>query len=66
VPLGFPYLLLENTTLAIGFMFFVTMMINTYLGPSLAISHALVPPAILLFYLAGRSLPADLAREVSL
>ena len=121
LPLGFPYLLLDNTLLVIGFMFLVTLMINTYLGPCLAISHALVPPAmraltsailffvlnfiglglgpltagllsdyftgiygpdglryamlvvglistpaILLFYLAGRSLPADLAREVSL
>ncbi|MCZ6828547.1 MAG: MFS transporter [Gammaproteobacteria bacterium] len=117
LPLGLPYLLLDNTTLAVGFMFFVTLLINTYLGPCLAISHALVPPAmraltsailffvlnliglglgpltagllsdyftgiygtdglryallvvgllsspaILLFYLAGRHLPADLAR----
>jgi MFS family permease len=30
----------------IGFMFVVTFMINTYLGPSLAISHTLVPPAM--------------------
>jgi len=27
-------------------MFVVTIMINTYLGPSLAISHTLVPPAM--------------------
>lgn len=46
VPLGFPYLLLENTTLAIAFMFLVTIVINTYLGPCLAISHSLVPPAM--------------------
>lgn len=45
-PLGFPYLLLENTTLAVGFMFFTTMAVNTYLGPCLAVSHTLVPPAM--------------------
>ncbi len=46
LPLGFPYLLLADTTMVIGFMFVVTFMINTYLGPSLAISHTLVPPAM--------------------
>lgn len=46
LPLGFPYLLLDNTMVVIGFMFAVTIMINTYLGPSLAISHTLVPPAM--------------------
>ncbi|MFK7974673.1 MAG: spinster family MFS transporter [Halioglobus sp.] len=46
VPLGFPYLLTDNTTLAIAFMFFVTIVINTYLGPCLAISHSLVPPSM--------------------
>ena len=46
LPLGFPYLLLADTTVAIGFMFLVTIMINTYLGPCLAISHTLVPPAM--------------------
>ncbi len=46
VPLGFPYLLVDNTTVAIGFMFLVTIVINTYLGPCLAISHTLVPPAM--------------------
>lgn len=46
VPLGFPYLLLDNTYLVIGIMFFVTMLMNTYMGPCLAISHALVPPAM--------------------
>jgi predicted MFS family arabinose efflux permease len=120
VPFGFPYLLLENTVVAIGFMFLTTIMINTYLGPCLAISHALVPPsmraltsavlflvlnliglglgpltvgllsdfyagyfgdnslryamltvgllgapAILLFYMAAKRLPADLARRAS-
>jgi predicted MFS family arabinose efflux permease len=119
VPLGFPYLLSGNITVVVGFMFLVTIMLNTYLGPCLAISHTLVPPgmraltsavlffvlnmiglglgpltvgllsdfymayfgennlryamltvgllgspAILLFLLAARHLPADLARSV--
>ncbi|MEH6582551.1 MAG: MFS transporter [Halioglobus sp.] len=46
VPLGFPYLLMDNTYAVLGLMFFVTMAINTYMGPCLAISHALVPPAM--------------------
>lgn len=46
LPLGFPYLLLSDTTAVIGFLFVVTIMINTYLGPSLAIAHTLVPPAM--------------------
>ena len=45
-PLGLPYLLLDNTTVVIAFMFVVTICINTYLGPVLAISHTLVPPAM--------------------
>jgi predicted MFS family arabinose efflux permease len=46
VPLGFPYLLLDNRFAVIGFLFVVTLAINTYLGPCLAISHTLVPPAM--------------------
>jgi len=46
LPLGLPYLLLENTTVAIGFMFFKLVMANSYLAPALAISHTLVPPAM--------------------
>ena len=45
-PLSIPYLLLGNTTIVIGLMFIVTILINTYLGPCLAISHSLVPPAM--------------------
>ena len=42
-----PFLgLLSAATVVIGLMFFVTMAINTYIGPSLAMSHALVPPAM--------------------
>jgi len=46
VPLAFPYLLMDNTYVVIGLLFFVSLLINTYLGPCLAISHALVPPAM--------------------
>jgi predicted MFS family arabinose efflux permease len=46
IPLAFPYFLLDNTYLVIGSLFLVTIMLNTYLGPCLAISHSLVPPAM--------------------
>ena len=46
VPLGFPYLLLDNTTVVIASLFLVTISLNTYMGPCLAISHSLVPPAM--------------------
>jgi len=46
LPLTFPYLLLDNTAVAIGLLFVVTILINTYLGPCIAMSHALVPPAM--------------------
>jgi predicted MFS family arabinose efflux permease len=46
VPVAFPYLLLENRTAVIGFMFLATIAINTYIGPCIAISHGLVPPAM--------------------
>ena len=46
VPLGFPYLLLDDTAIIIPLLFVVTIAINTYLGPCLAVSHALVPPAM--------------------
>jgi len=46
LPLGLPYLLLENTYVVVGFLFLTTIMINTYLGPCLAISHTLVPPSM--------------------
>jgi MFS family permease len=44
--LAFPYLLLNDTTVVIGFLFVATIMKNTYLGPLLAISQTLVPPAM--------------------
>jgi predicted MFS family arabinose efflux permease len=46
LPVAVPYLLLENTTVVIGLLFLVTILINSYLGPCLAISHSLVPPAM--------------------
>jgi predicted MFS family arabinose efflux permease len=46
IPLGFPYLLMDNTAVVIGFLFLTTILINTYLGPCLAISHSLVPPSM--------------------
>jgi predicted MFS family arabinose efflux permease len=45
-PLSIPYLLLDDTYAVVGLMFVVTILINTYLGPCLAISHTLVPPAM--------------------
>jgi len=46
LPLAFPYLLLDDTRLVVPLLVIVTVLINTYLGPCLAISHALVPPAM--------------------
>ena len=118
LPLSVPYLLADSTAVAIGFMFLTTVLINTYLGPCIAIAHELVPPSmraltsallffvlnliglgcgpltagllsdsftashgdeglryamlvvaaiaslgVLMFYLAARNLPADLARR---
>jgi predicted MFS family arabinose efflux permease len=45
-PLSLPYLLMDNTTIVIGLLFVVTILINTYLGPCLGIAHSLVPPAM--------------------
>ncbi len=46
LPLSFPYLLIDDTRIMLVLLFIVNMMINTYLGPTLAVSHALVPPAM--------------------
>lgn len=46
LPLGVPYLLMNDTTVVIGFLCVVTILKNTYLGPLLAISQTLVPPAM--------------------
>ena len=46
LPMGFPYLLLDNTTVVIGLMFFVTLFLNTYMGPVVATCHALVPSSM--------------------
>jgi MFS family permease len=46
LPLSFPYLLVDDIRIVIVLLFVVNMMLNTYLGPCLAISHTLVPPAM--------------------
>lgn len=46
LPLGIPYLLLDDKRWVVPLLVLVTILINTYLGPSLAITHALVPPAM--------------------
>ncbi|MCR9093516.1 MAG: MFS transporter [bacterium] len=46
LPLVFPMLLSAATPLAISSMVVVTALTNTYLGPSLATCHQLVPPAM--------------------
>ncbi len=46
LPLLFPYLLVNDLRIVIVLLFVVNMMINTYLGPCLAVSHTLVPPAM--------------------
>ena len=44
--IGFPYLLLDDTAVVVGLLFFVAIAINTYMGPCLAMLHALVSPAM--------------------
>jgi len=46
VPISVPYLLSDNLYVVAPLLFFVAVLINTYLGPCLAMSHALVPPAM--------------------
>ena len=46
LPVSIPYLLLDDTRIVVPLLVLVTVLINTYLGPSLAIVHALVPPAM--------------------
>ncbi|MFK7895809.1 MAG: spinster family MFS transporter [Myxococcota bacterium] len=46
VPLSFPYLLLDDTRVVVVLLFFVSMAINTYLGPCLSVVHGLVPPSM--------------------
>lgn len=46
IPFAFPYLLSDNTAMVLPLLFVVTVLINTYMGPSLATIHALVPPAM--------------------
>lgn len=46
LPLSLPYLLLGDTRIVVPLLVLVTILINTYLGPGLAITHSLVPPAM--------------------
>ena len=46
IPLGFPYLLSDNTPLVLVLLFLVTLTLNTYMGPVLATAHALVPSSM--------------------
>jgi predicted MFS family arabinose efflux permease len=46
LPLAVPYLLMDDTRIVVPLLVIVTILINTYLGPCLATSHALVPPAM--------------------
>ncbi|RLQ22980.1 MFS transporter [Seongchinamella sediminis] len=46
IPLGFPYLLLDNTAVVLALLFLVSLCLNTYLGPVLATAHALVPASM--------------------
>lgn len=49
IPLGLPFLLSDNTTLVLCMIPIVVMLQNTYIGPVIAVSHALVPPAMRAF-----------------
>ncbi len=46
VPIGLPFLLSDNTTVVLMTIPIVVMLQNTYIGPVIAVSHALVPPAM--------------------
>ena len=46
VPIGLPFLLSDNTIVVLMTIPIVVMLQNTYIGPVIAVSHALVPPAM--------------------
>lgn len=46
LPLAFPYLLSDDLRIVVPLLVIVSILINTYLGPCLAMCHALVPPAM--------------------
>lgn len=46
LPLALPYLLSNDVRLVVPLLVVVTVLINTYLGPCLAVCHSLVPPAM--------------------
>ncbi|MCB9726110.1 MAG: MFS transporter [Spirochaetaceae bacterium] len=46
LPISLPFLLLDDTRIVLMAMVLATVLINTYLGPGIAIVHGLVPPAM--------------------
>ena len=46
IPVGLPFLLSDNTTVALVALPIVVMLQNTYIGPVIAVAHALVAPAM--------------------
>jgi len=46
LPLAVPYLLSDDIAVVVPLLVIVTILINTYLGPCLAVCHSLVPPAM--------------------
>ena len=46
LPLAVPYLLSNTLAVVVPLMVLVTILINTYLGPCLAVCHSLVPPSM--------------------
>ena len=46
VPLTFPYLLIDNTTVVVILMLIINVLNSAYLAPCIAVSHSLVPPAM--------------------
>ena len=46
LPLAVPYLLSNDIRVVAPLLILVTILINTYLGPCLAVCHSLVPPAM--------------------
>ncbi len=46
IPFAIPFLLADDLRWVVPTLVLVTISINTYLGPSLAVSHSLVPPAM--------------------
>ncbi len=46
IPVGLPYLFMQETAVVLGFMFLTTLCLNTSIGPTLAVTYSLVPPGM--------------------